>query len=386
MNNEVRLPETLERMQRNPLLRRLLACGFEFDFQQAAWLLERFIAHQTPVGGRGPMATEGLRFRPHISMGFPASDVRRVQLCDDGDKEKPYFLLDVTFLGLYGVSTPLPLHYATDVLREVHREASKISEADGAPNGGAATTTEITRPCAVLGRSATRDFLDLLHHRLLSLFYRAGLKYRHEFAFGTPGRDTLTSYLRWLIGYPASINEQSLGVPPLRLLRYVGMLTRKPRSATELEGMLSDYFGVVEVRVEQCQGRWITLGDSDHNAVGQKNSRMGLDLTIGAEVFDLGGSFVVGIGPVDWATYETFVPDQPRAMETRALVERFCCDPLLFTLEITVQGRDIPELRLGAGPEAGRLGFTTWVRSQDMRDTTVSFASEGIARRRKSVA
>lgn len=386
MNDLTPLNESLERMRGNSLLRRLLTHGCEFDFQQAAWLLERFVAQGTAVGGRGPMAAEGIRFRPHISMGFPSSDVRRVQLCDDGDTDRPYFMLDVTFLGLYGVSTPLPLHYATGVLREVHRDAAKVSAPVVAEKNAVTPVTEITKPNNVIGRSPTRDFLDLLHHRLLALFYRAGLKYRHEMAFGTPGRDELTRYLHWLIGYPLSYDAHSLGVPPLRLLRYVGTLTRKPRSAAELEGVLSDYFGAVDVRVEQCQGRWITLGDADHNAVGKKNSRMGVDLTIGAEVFDLGGSFVISIGPVDWATYESFVPDQPRAMETRALAERFCCDPLLFTLEITVQGAEIPELRLGAGPDAGRLGFTTWVRSQDMKDTTVCFASEGIAIRKKSAA
>lgn len=384
MSDQINLVETLGRMRTNPLLRRLVGRGYEFDFLQATWLLERFVTPGVAVGGRGPMADESVRFRPHISMGFPASDVRRIQLCNDGNSDRPYFLLDVTFLGLYGVSTPLPLHYATDILRQVHREGTRADEESTDALETPSRTQDAIVAETVVGRAATRDFLDLLHHRVLSLFYRAGLKYRYAYAFGTPGRDDLTNYLRWLIGYPQSFDEPTLGVPPLRLLRYAGILTRRPRSAAELEGVLSDYFGRMEVRVKQCQGRWISLGDSDHNAVGRKNSRMGIDLTIGSEVYDLGGCFVIGIGPVDWATYATFVPDQPRAMETRALVERFCCDPLLFTLEVTVKGAEIPELRLGGGEDAGRLGFTTWVRSQDMKDTTVRFASVGIARRQRA--
>lgn len=376
--------ETVERMRMSPLLRRMLSRGYEFDFVPAAWLLERFVTRGAAVGGRGPMAAEGLRFRPHVSMGFPASDVRRIQLCDDGDKDSPYFLLDVTFLGLYGVSTPLPLHYATDILRQVHRDSAKTTEERAESPGRETAAAAELKPGIAVGRSATRDFLDLLHHRVLALFYRAGLKYRYEFAFGTPGRDDITDYLRWLIGYPRSYDERLVGVPPLRLLRYAGTLTRRPRSAAELEGVLSDYFGRMEVRIDQCAGRWITLGGADENAIGQKNSRMGVDLTVGSEVYDVGGCFFIRIGPVDWTTYVTFVPDQPRAMETRALVERFCCDPLLFTLEVTVRGSEIPELRLGGSGDAGRLGFTTWVRSQEMPDTAVRFASVGIARRKRA--
>jgi type VI secretion system protein ImpH len=128
------------------------------------------------------------------------------------------------------------------------------------------------------------------------------------------------------------------------------------------------------------------MSDSDCNGIGQKNSRLGVDLTIGGEVYDISGKFGIRIGPLDWPTYESFVPDQPRAKETRALAERFCCDPLLFTLEVLVRGSEVPDLRLGADATAGRLGYTTWVKSQEMADATVSFDSDGIEYRRHAAA
>src|SRR5262249_39251064 len=108
-------------------LARMLARGWEFDFFQAAWLLERYCPDSgiqgyakhvkaARVGERGPLSCDPLRFRPPVSMGFPPTDVRRVESLRNPENQGYYFRLDVTFMGLYGVCTPLPLHYARNIL------------------------------------------------------------------------------------------------------------------------------------------------------------------------------------------------------------------------------------------------------------------------------
>jgi type VI secretion system protein ImpH len=101
------------------LIDRLVRRGWEFDFFPAVWLLERFAAGGAPVGEVGPVSAERIRFRPEVSMVFPATDVRRVAVVDGPSEDESIYQIDVTFMGLYGVSTPLPLHYAVDVLRSV---------------------------------------------------------------------------------------------------------------------------------------------------------------------------------------------------------------------------------------------------------------------------
>ena len=56
-----------------PLMERLLSRGWEFDFFSAIWLLERYCvsADRVAVGERGPVGDEAIRFRPHVSVGFP---------------------------------------------------------------------------------------------------------------------------------------------------------------------------------------------------------------------------------------------------------------------------------------------------------------------------
>ncbi len=350
------------------LLNRLLSHGCTFDFFQAVWLLERYLGGRVAVGERGPVAQESFRFRPDVSMAFPGTDVHSIRRCTDPSGETAFHLIEVTFLGLYGVATPLPLHYATGILRSVERDVA-TDDQDGAQTSGGLA------PGRVPGSSPVRDFLDIFHHRLISLFYRSWLKYRYDRTFGQPGRDKITDYLLWLIGYSPGHDKATLGVEPIRLLRYAGAFTQRPRSATMLEGLLRDYWMNHSIEVKQCDGRWVPIPRSDQNRIGAVNSSLGKDLTIGDEVYDLGGAFTVALGPIDWETYLTFLPDGARFAQTRSLVRQFCIDPLSFTFELCLGAGEVPEARLSSDAGAPRLGLTSWVRTDPMPQTSVRFAA-----------
>jgi type VI secretion system protein ImpH len=350
------------------LFGRLLERGWEFDFFQAVWLLERYCGTRAPVGGRGPAARELLRFRPDVSVGFPATDVRRITPCRRADSEEPLFRVDVTFLGLYGAATPLPLHYAIDILR--HVDAAEQLAEPGTPLQAA---DRATGGAPLAGSTPERDFLDILHHRLMSLFYRSWTKYRHDVAFGMPGRDVITPYLLWLIGCQPAWDEPLLGVSPVRMIRYAGVLTQHPRSAASLEGLLVDYWEGIPTEVEQFVGRWVTLRGTDLNRVGLASSRLGTDLTVGEQVYDVSGAFNIRLGPMDWSTYLSFLPDAPRYAQTRSLVQLYCPDPLSFSIEIRLGVGEVPETQLSSGADAGRLGYTSWIRTDAIPETSVVF-------------
>lgn len=353
---ETAAPSLLERLLRNP-------CAFEFF--QAVWLLERYSGGEVLAGERGPVAAERLRFRPDTSLGFPATDLRRIFTRGASAGSAPQYLLEIAFLGLYGVSTPLPLHYAVEVLRGVEPGPQPSAlETGGRP--AAAEPTGASSP--------VRDFLDIFHHRVISLFFRSWLKYRYERMFAAPQRDVLTEYLCLLNGCPPTYDQETLGVSPIRLLRYAGTLTQRPRSATTLAGLLFDYWGDIPVRIQQFVGQWVPLQEADQNRFGLVNCRLGEDLTIGEQVYDLSGTFGIEVGPVDWATYMTFLPGGSRYKQTRALTKLYCGDPLAFTIGVTLQAGEIPELRLTSDDHAGALGLTSWVRTADMGQTTVTFA------------
>ncbi len=352
----------------HPLLERLVARGWEFDFFQAVWLLERWCDSGATVGGRGPVADEAIRFRPHVSIGFPPSDVRRIEPFRRESGGDPAYQIDVTFMGLYGVNTPLPLHYAIDVLRSVQpysvQPAQEEKGASAEQHGYQADDSEST---------PARDFLDILHHRLVSLFYRSWTKYRYEVTFGRPERDSVTDYLLWLIGCSPETQPETVGVWPVRLIRYAGLLTQHPKSAVGLEGLLTDYWVDLPFRVEQCVGRWVPLVPADLNSVGTLNCALGQDLTVGEQVYDLTGAFDVVVGPVDWTTYLSFLPGRPRFEHSRSLVRLYCSDPLAFNIEIQLHAGEVPPMQLTSDENATRLGYTSWVLTGESPPTSVTF-------------
>lgn len=353
---------------RGRLLERLMARGWEFDFQQAVWLLERAARDRVPVGGRGPVSREAIRFRPTTSLGFPSTDVSRIRagVTDDG---LPLYTVESTFLGLYGVATPLPLHYAVAILRATD------DDAEHDPDSAASDVQHTGRPSEEKA-SPVRAFLDLLHHRLTSLFYRSGLKYRYHATFGMDGRDAITDFLLLLVGLHPGWTDRTLGVSPTRMIRYAGVLTQHPRSAATLEGILADYWKGLPARVEQAVGRWVPLNEHDLNRMGSMNSRLGVDLTVGSRVYDLGGAFRVTLGPLTWDDYQSFLPDAECFKQTQALVQLFSTDPLSFGIKIRLHAGQVPELRLTSDERAGRLGFTSWARTRDLPETSVTFEAQ----------
>lgn len=357
-----------------PLLDRLLSRGWKFDFFQAVWLLERHCGNRVPVGERGPVEMESLRFRPDVSLGFPPSDIRSIRQRIDAVTGESTYHIDVSFLGLYGTSTPLPVHFAIDVLRSVEQYRPADS-GDAEVTHGRSEQEEREES----GSAPVRDFLDVFHNRLIAFFYRSWLKYRYDFSFGLPGRGAITDYLLWFIGSSPDADAATLGVSPIQMIRYAGLLTQRPRSATALEGVLSDYWTQVDVSVEQCVGRWVPLSTVDMNRIGMANSTFGMDLTVGEQVYDLSGAFNVAVGPMDWATYLSFLPDGSSFAETRSLVHLYLTDPLAFTIELKLKAAEIPEMRLGSDSQAGRLGFTSWVRTDDIPETSVTFSSTAVA-------
>lgn len=347
------------------LYERLIARGWEFDFTRAVWLLERAMSPDRLVGGPGPVEQEGIRFRPDIGMGFPGTDVRRIDAKPRGSTDGRIHEIDVTFLGLYGVSTPLPLHYAVDILRAV-----AASEAAGAATPG--RTWE--GPAAPADTPAIRAMLDVIHHRLISLFYRACVKYRYDVLYAEAGRDEVTDYLLWLIGCPPDVGRDEVGVAPRRLIRYAGLLTQRPRSAASLEGMLRDYWkDAMPLRVDQCVGRWVTLSRTDLNVLGLRNSSLGVDLTVGEQVYDVSGSFNIVVGPVGWDEYQAFLPDGPRHAQTRSLARLFCQDPLDFTIEVKLREGEAPMASLTSDADCKRVGLTCWARTEEVAETAVRF-------------
>ncbi len=349
-----------DRTPGRPLAELLAPRARRFSFFQLVRLLELCSREAARVGYGGPASAEVLRFRPDTSMAFPASDVADLESIASPDKAKELSRITTTFLGLYGSTSPLPSFYAEEILW-MDEDQSRV-----------------------------RDFLDLFHHRLLSLFYRCWSKYRYHVQFEYGERDQLTPCMFALIGLGTPLLKEETGLPePLRLLHFAGLVNQQPHSASALEGTLSDYFDDLPVEVEQCTGRWVSIKRGQLASLGMRNCRLSVDCSIGLRVFARRGNFRIWVGPLTYQQFLLFLPDQRKHETLRRIVKLLVNDRLEFDTAFRVlQPPRLQLLSKGLESSMARLGWTTWLFSEPPgkdREETVVFSRAALEGARKEV-
>lgn len=331
---------------RRHLLARLLDQPQRFTFFQAIRILERF-SGTGPIGVKSLPRQEAIRIRAYDAFEFPASDVTDVHgEANPWRDPSERFVVTATFMGLYGPASPLPSAYTEMIVRPVADEDHE-------------------------DRQRLRQFLDIIHHRLFSLFYRCQSKYRYHLVFEAGARDRFSGHMLSLIGRGTRGMPLERSVDAVRMIRYAGLLTQYPRSAVGLERVIRDYLSGVAVRLKPCMGRWLSV--EDRNGVGRTFCSLGEDMIVGASVYDRTGKFRVSIGPVDLATFKGFLPNGALMEQLRELVRLYLVDELEFDVEVWLQGDQVPSCVVGGTGEPARLGWTSWPVTQTGPDRAVVF-------------
>lgn len=328
----------------HPLVRWILRCPYAFDFFQLLQLVERLVPDGAPLGEQSARR-EVVRLRPALSLCFPAADLDEAAWLDDSADGQDRLQVTTTFMGLYGSDSPLATHF-TEALLSEQEEDQRV-----------------------------RAFLDLFHHRLLSLLYRVWKKYRYYVTFSPEGDDQISQVIRGFLGIGTAQTAEGLDVPPVRLFRYVGLLSQRPRSAAGLAGVLGDFFQGIPFEVKQCIGRWLPIDEADRNVLGQRKCTLGQDFLLGESIFDRSGKFRVSVGPVGFDHYVRFLPPGDEAAELREVARFYCGDPLEFDVEVTLRGDEVPETPVGGAGMLGRLSWTSWLKSRPMEDQPIVFGA-----------
>lgn len=322
-----------------PVSQALVEQPSRFTFLQAIWLLQRSLPQSVPLGHQGPPDDEPVRLRSSASLAFPPGDIESVE--DRGD-QRPRYQLTATFLGLYGAHSPLPNHYAEEIL-------FKIEEDD-----------------------PVRAFFDLFNHRLLSLFVRGLLRYRGHLLFGSGAGDSFSWRLFALAGLESEAVREALGIPEQRALRFVGHWCSHPKSAASVEAILRTYFDGVPIAVQQCVPRWVYLEEDQQCSIGRHSCRLGVDTTVGERVRDRMGKFRVVVGPVDFETYVSFLPNGENMRALRRLARLASDGWIDFDVDVILRRDDTPSLRVSLNAQ-GELGRTAGFFAEPIEDVSIRF-------------
>lgn len=315
---------------------RLVGDPGAFEFFQAVRILERLLPDREPVGDYEDPETELVHFSAHPSLAFPTGDIETLT----SESEDTPLRMSVNFMGLIGPNGVLPHHYTLLVANE-----------DRA------------------GDHALGEFLDLFHHRIISLFYRAWRKHRVTVRAETEesGVDPVARHVVDLLGLGAGAAPGWVRQAPGRLVPVAGLLAPQQRSGLALERLLEVTFDV-PARVEQFVGGWAPLVRNDQCMVGEEipASRLGMGAVVGDEIWDQQARVRVRLGPLTRSRFDRFLPGGEDHEDLRSLCRFFGHDQFDFEVRLVLEREDVPECVLGDREPGHALGWSTWVRTRPM--------------------
>ena len=309
--------------------------------------MEKIYKDSARPGESGPLSREKIRFRASPRFTFPSSDISQIQKrlnesIQGQDREIIQFIL--TFMGLYGVDSPLPAYFSEIIAELAHDvEASEMTEEDGI--------------------RALRDFLDIFDHRIYSLYYRSWKKYRYYLNYKEGAKDKFSQYMLSFMGLGTPDLQRLTGLEISSLLAYTGIISQQTRCPEGLSSIISDYFGGVDVTISEFMPRWVQLPDQYKPRLGGSGkgvrARLGENVTLGDKARDFRGKFRIIIGPLNLDTFRQFLPGGAYSKKLRSLVRFYMSDQLSFDVKLLLRKDAVPDMRLGE--KSTQLGWVSWL-------------------------
>jgi type VI secretion system protein ImpH len=277
-----------------------------------------------PVGTAQRPQTEPFRLGQRPSLAFAPREIASVGEASGRLKVRLFGL------GMLGPNGPLPIH-VTEIARD--REESRHD-------------------------STLVDFLDIFHHRYLTLLYRAWSSAQAAAGLDRADDERFSFYVASLTGHDMEEVDKRL-LPAHARISASAHLVRESRNPDGLRATLEHYFGVPVV-IEEYVYHWILLDVDDHCRLGKPGtpSIMTEGAMLGEQVADRQHRFCVVIGPLDIDEYLRFTPqgaDLPPLIEW---VRAFVGKEFAWELELRMRPHSATPAIVG-GPQ--QLGWSGWL-------------------------
>ncbi len=231
-----------------------------------------------------------------------------------------------SYLGLFGINGSLPTHLTEYAVERKYRHKD----------------------------DTLAEFIDIFHHRFLSLFYRAWADAQPHVSHDLPETDFFKKRLSVFYGETDKSNQaffQSNDVSPF----LAGLLSQKNRSAATLTQMISEYIKH-PVTINEFEGEWYELSKNEQTSLGRNNASLGLNSIAGSKVYQRGFNFSVSIGPLDYQQYSELLNNPEHFRMIKKLVIGMVGAEYSFAIKLVLKPQQQQQCYLGKA----KLGVNSW--------------------------
>jgi type VI secretion system protein ImpH len=263
-------------------------------------------------------------------MGFPASEIRSFEAAEYSHLSPT---VRITFMGLYGVESPLPTHYIDDITQR--RE----------------------------GYEATADFLDIFNHRLIAQYYRIWRKYSYPATFEEGGKDNTSQYLLGLAGLGINGCTDNIATPASRFLALLPVMLLPGRTAEGMASLVRLLAPNTQAKVWHHDKRRVPLKKLLTMSVSQPVTLTNRPV-MGSYATDVNSQVLMHLTTTDPAEVQGWLPGGELHTDLMALLHVYLGARLDVRLQLCIDRTLLPDATMSSKPNAGavQLGRTAMMR------------------------
>lgn len=296
-----------------------------YNVWQAARVADSYVKKLHPKRDESIFEQTGIRFRPYEKYEYPPTDIKNIKF----ENDEVIFL--VTFLGLYGINSPIPRCYVEQV--------------------------DFQQRILGAGQVPLQNFLDIFNNRFYWLYYQAWKKYRFYLHLNSNENNKIIQRINSFSGRGFFGKNKNKELSDYALLKFSGLFSLRVRNKSGLEVLLNYLFPQYVNKINEFVPTWLELTDAP--LLGGDDNILGETSFIGRHALDYTGRISIEIGPMSFNDYLDFLPGKTQSKKLTELLSIYLNDGLEYDFCFKIKSETITTIAWN--DERLKLGSTLWL-------------------------
>ena len=297
--------------QETSVIQTLFDVPSAFEFVQATRLL-RHVPYQQNL----KYWADDFSFESSLNLNFPKSEIEELALKDEKVEVRNLII------GLTGIQGALPYSYTSKI-----KQAPRVYRQD------------------------VQKFMGLFNHKLTAQYVDSSLAYNLAVRYEVDEENHYLNILHALNGYISSQHEQ----PELDdyFAEFAGLMQGQNNTSHALKTMLMCIFQQ-PVNVQEFIEEKFKLADEQKTTLGGNSpSLLGVNTFCGETIRQIDGKIEIQIGPLRYAEYLQYLPDQKKSLKLKSILQSWCSPTLLVDLRLIIAKEEVKPLCLNSESSFG---------------------------------